>query len=103
MTSEKPVWLFSDGPTETGNHAALLNGQRYPKRLRSQVAAVKPRDVALFGGKVDADKLDLEDWLINPALRDGSSDFRNWQEIGAWAEGIAGTLQAQAAHTPTNS
>ena len=90
--AEKPVWLFSDGPTEVSNPGKLLCGPRYPERLGPLVAAVKPRDVALFGGRVNSDKLSSGDWLMNPALREANSDNRNWEEVRAWAEEIAGTL-----------
>lgn len=101
--TEKPVWLFSDGPTEEGDPLELLHGWRYPERLEPLVAAVNPRGVALFGGRVDSDKLSLADWLMNPALHETNSDNCDWKEVEAWAATIAETLQTQAAQPPTGS
>jgi menaquinone-dependent protoporphyrinogen oxidase len=89
--AQKPVWLFSSGLTVNVGPKDWL----FPKNLQPLVNKVKPKSVALFGGKVDAKQLSLDDWLINPSLRVEAGDYRNWQEIETWAQGIAKTLQTE--------
>jgi menaquinone-dependent protoporphyrinogen oxidase len=87
----KPVWLFSSG-------LAMMSapkGWLFPETLQPLVKKIKPKDVALFGGKVDAEGLSLDDWLINPSLRVEAGDYRNWTEIEAWAQGIAHSLKTE--------
>lgn len=88
--SQKPVWLFSSGPTEAGDTSG---GPRYPERLEPLLKAIRPRDVARFAGRIEGAKLGLEDWLMSPALREAEGDARDWQAIRAWAQGIAEALQ----------
>ncbi len=89
----KPVWLFSDGPTSEGDPGEVLGDWRYPVNLTSVIEEIKPIDIEVFGGKVDVDNLKLEDWLLNPAIRGNSGDYRDWTAIGNWAKGIARTLE----------
>jgi menaquinone-dependent protoporphyrinogen oxidase len=87
----KPVWLFSSG-------LALLSqpkGWLLPETLQPLVKKIKPKDVALFGGKVDAEGLSLDDWLINPSLRVEAGDYRDWAEIETWAKSIVRALKKE--------
>lgn len=94
--AERPVWLFSDGPTD---ELDLDTARRAPEGLSSLLGVIAPQDVALFGGRVVGDELSLDDWLVNPALRSTDTDERDWQGIKQWAEGIAETLRGHAAPT----
>ncbi len=90
--SAKSVWLFSSG-------LAVLSqpkGWLFPETLQPLVKKIKPKDVALFAGKVDAEGLSLDDWLINPSLRVEAGDYRNWPEIEAWAQRIAQQLKTES-------
>lgn len=89
--SEKQVWLFSSGLSPQVGPEEWL----FPKALQPLVKKIKPRAVALFGGKINAQQLSLEDWLLNPSLRVEAGDYRNWNEIEAWARAIAKTLASQ--------
>jgi menaquinone-dependent protoporphyrinogen oxidase len=88
----KPVWLFSSGLTVKGEPKEWL----FPETLQPLVKKIKPKDVVLFGGKVDAGQLSLDDWLINPSLRVEAGDYRNWAEIEAWAQRIASHLKTES-------
>lgn len=90
---ELPVWLFSSGPTTTGDPVEALGGWLYPEGLRGLVASVRPLDVALFAGKIDPESLNLQDWLINRSMRGVSGDFRNWSRVEAWATHIADRIE----------
>lgn len=97
--SELPLWLFSSGPTTPGDPVEALAGWRYPEDLQSMVLSLRPRDVALFAGKIDPETLNLQDWLINRSMRGVSGDFRNWARIEAWATHVADQLEPSARDT----
>ncbi|MGQ9686711.1 MAG: flavodoxin domain-containing protein [Thiobacillaceae bacterium] len=84
-----PVWLFSDGPTGEGDPVEQLKGWRFPQGLQPVADRIKPRDVAVFHGAMDPDKMSLPEKLIIRALKAPTGDFRDWQAIEAWAEAIA--------------
>jgi menaquinone-dependent protoporphyrinogen oxidase len=87
----KPVWLFSSGLTVKGEPKGWL----FPETLQPLIKKIKPKEVVLFGGKVDAEGLTLDDWLINPSLRVEAGDYRNWAEIEAWAQSIVHSLKKE--------
>ncbi|MEZ4767952.1 MAG: nitroreductase/quinone reductase family protein [Caldilineales bacterium] len=55
---------------------------------------IGPKDIAVFGGAIDPDKLNFGEKLIIKAVKAQTGDFRDWDAINAWAQGIAGALQA---------
>lgn len=90
-----PVWLFSSGPTGEGDPVELTQGWRFPGGLQAIADEIRPRDVALFRGAADPDKLNfLERWMLKN-VKAPSGDFRDWEAITAWAKGIADALLAE--------
>jgi hypothetical protein len=51
----------------------------------------------MFAGKLDRKNLGFAQRAALLAFRELEGDFRDWTEIGSWAEGIARDL----AHAPT--
>lgn len=92
--SERPVWLFSSGPTGLGDPVALLNGWRLPDALRPIAERIHVRDIAVFHGALDLQKLNLIEWLLIRGIKAPAGDFRDWEAITAWAGGIANALQS---------
>lgn len=92
--AERPVWLFSSGPTGPGDPVELLNGWRIPNALRPIAERIKVRDIAVFHGVIDMQKLSLPDRLLIKGIKAPAGDFRDWPAITAWAEGIARALGA---------
>ncbi|HEX9095591.1 MAG TPA: flavodoxin domain-containing protein [Candidatus Dormibacteraeota bacterium] len=97
--STKPVWLFSSGPFGTETKDAQGRDVREaaePKEIAEFKAAIQPRDHRVFFGAFDHTKLNLAHRLVYamPAAKklftDG--DFRDWDEIDAWAKSIAASL-----------
>jgi len=91
--AERPVWLFSSGPTDEGDPVELTEGWRFPKALQPIVDRIQPRDIAVFHGVMDEKKLNVfERWVIK---RVGAplGDFRDWDAITAWAAAIADALK----------
>ncbi len=91
------VWLFSSGPTGEGDPVELTQGWRFPGPLQPIADRIQPRDIALFHGAVDVDKLNaIEKWMLKN-VKSPVGDFRDWDAITAWATAIAAELQETAA------
>lgn len=91
--AERLVWLFSSGPTGEGDPVKLMKGWRFPEALQPVADLIQPRDIAFFSGEIDLDKLNLPEKLIVKGLKAPTGDYRDWEEIKAWAESIAGELE----------
>jgi len=87
--AQKPVWLFSSGPTGEGDLEVLLQGWHFPKGLQPIADRIQPRDIAVFRGAVEMQKLNpLEKWMMKQVKAAGG-DFRDWEAITSWATAIA--------------
>jgi len=93
ILANKPTWLFSSGPAGEGDPVKLLNGWRFPSGQQEIADRIQPRDIAVFHGAVDPDKLNFfEKWILNN-VKSPVGDFRNWETITAWATAIAEALK----------
>jgi menaquinone-dependent protoporphyrinogen oxidase len=92
--SERPVWIFSSGPTGEGDPVELMKGWKFPEVLQPFVERIKPIDIAFFHGRIDLTKLNFGEKLIVKALKAPTGDFRDWGAITDWAESIADALEA---------
>jgi menaquinone-dependent protoporphyrinogen oxidase len=101
----RPTWLFSSGPLGTdtvdkeGRDVREVAQARETGELRDAVAA---RDHAMFFGAWQNGKpvgLGQHFVTMMPAARDAlpMGDFRDWDAIDAWADGIAAELAASGA------
>jgi menaquinone-dependent protoporphyrinogen oxidase len=95
--AERPVWLFSSGPTGEGDPVALLQDWRFPKALQPIADRIRPRDIAVFHGAVNVKKLNLiEKWMLKN-VKAPLNDFRDWEAITSWATAIADVLKKAVA------
>jgi len=93
VLAEKPVWLFSSGPTGEGDPVELVQGWRFPGKLQPIADRIQPRDVAVFHGAVDGGRLNfIEKWMLKN-VKAPIGDFRDWDAIAAWAASIADALK----------
>jgi menaquinone-dependent protoporphyrinogen oxidase len=107
MLGDHPTWLFSSGPLGSeavrGGATDAREGAVSAEELAHLRDAVQPRDHHVFYGALDPDHLGVGARLMRlvPAgrrlLQEG--DFRDWPEIEAWADRIAGELQ----HAPVGA
>jgi menaquinone-dependent protoporphyrinogen oxidase len=89
----RPVWLFSSGPTGEGDPVELTQGWRFPKALQPILDRIQPRDIAVFHGRLDPEKLNfMEKWMIKN-VKAPFGDFRDWRAISSWATTIAEALK----------
>ena len=91
--SKLPVWMFSSGPIDSGDPMELLEGWLFPESLRPVIDNIQPRDIICFGGKAEMKNLNLFEKFIVKKVNSSMGDFRNWDTIVAWAEGIADKLK----------
>jgi menaquinone-dependent protoporphyrinogen oxidase len=91
--AERPVWLFSSGPTGTGDPLKLVEGWRLPEELEPVAGRIHPRDVAVFHGWINPDKINIiEKWAIKNVVKKPFGDFRDWEMIARWSREVAGAL-----------
>lgn len=93
--AQRPVWLFSSGPTGKGDPKALMRGWTLPEALRPAAERIHPRDIAVFQGRLDPESLNFfERSIVKMVHADafGIGDFRDWDMIRAWADTIAHAL-----------
>ena len=91
--AERPVWIFSSGPTGKGDPVELVKGWRFPGKISSAIEAIKPVDIAVFHGLVDSDKLNALERFAIKNVKSPLGDFRDWEAITTWAKKIAAKLQ----------
>ena len=96
----RPVWLFSSGPTGEGDPVELLDGWRYPDSMQPVIDRIKPRDVAVFHGALDPSMMNFIEKRMIKMVKTEAGDFRDWEAITAWAEGVATELRGG---TPSTS
>ena len=93
--AERPLWIFSSGPTGKGDPVELTNGWRFPKGLQPRLDNIKPREVVVFHGAIDPGKMKgMEKWMIDKVGAD-MEDSRDWDAITSWAKAIASVLAAE--------
>jgi menaquinone-dependent protoporphyrinogen oxidase len=96
----RPVWLFSSGPLGTPTVDAEGRDVREgagPRELPELTEAVRPVEHHVFFGALHADGLHVGMRTLRRLMPKGQElmpegDFRDWQEIEAWARGIDGGL-----------
>ncbi len=109
LLADQPVWLFGSGPlgtettetTEAQGHD--LQEADLPKELGELRDAIHSRGDRIFFGALDPDGLTLAERTVRrvPAGRAllPEGDFRNWEDIDAWAQAIARELSGPGAGT----
>jgi len=98
-----PVWLFSSGPLgtkTTDDQGRDVRALTEPREIAEFRATIHPRDHRVFFGALLPKKLGFFHRLMFnlPANRDGAlfpeGDFRDWNDIDAWAGKIADELKS---------
>jgi menaquinone-dependent protoporphyrinogen oxidase len=93
LLMNKPVWIFSSGPTGEGDPVKLLNGWRLPAAMKPVVDQIQPRDITVFHGYINPKKLNaVQRWTIKNVVKKPFGDYRDWEAILKWTETIANTV-----------
>lgn len=83
------VWLFSSGPV-----GDPPKPEEEPVDVADLLETTRARDHRVFAGKIDKSKLSFGERALVTAVRATVGDFRDWEEIGAWANQIGDALEA---------
>lgn len=87
-SARPPVWVFSSGPL-----GDPPKPDEEPVDVAGIVELLAPVEHRIFAGKIDKDDLGFGERAIMIAVRAPDGDFRDWDEITAWADGIADMLE----------
>jgi menaquinone-dependent protoporphyrinogen oxidase len=105
VLAERPVWLFSSGPLGSKANDAQgrdLRAVTIPKEIAEFKNTICLRDHRVFFGTMNPEKLSFTHRLVLklPVNRDNAifpvGDFRDWNDIEAWATAIAQELKTSA-------
>ncbi len=95
VLAQRPLWLFASGPTGEGDPVELVQGECLPANLKPIVVRIHPRDVALFHGYIDVEKINpIEKFAVRQIVKKPMGDFRDWKAITSWATGIGESLKS---------
>lgn len=94
ILADRPVWLFSSGPTGVGDPVELVEGLRLPADLQPVADRIHPRDITVFHGYINPDKINfIEKWAVKSLVKKPMGDFRDWDAIVTWTTTIADALK----------
>ncbi len=93
--AQKPVWVFSSGPTGQGNPVEMMQGWIIPKSIKAEIDNIKPRDITVFHGATNESKWNFLEKAAIKNVKAPLGDFRDWNAITAWANSIAAKLKRQ--------
>lgn len=85
LLASRPVWFFTSGPTGQGDPNEIMGGWDFPENLESIRAQIQPKDVILFHGNIDPDKLNFAERMIIKSVKATVGDYRDWLVIRSWA------------------
>lgn len=89
----RPVWLFSSGPTGEGDPEETLEGWEFPEALRAVAERLGVRDIVVFHGKLDPADLNFIERATIRMVKAPLGDYRDWDAIHEWAVGIKAALK----------
>ncbi len=95
LLAKIPVWVFSSGPTGSGDPVELSRGWHFPSEQQSMVNRIHARDVALFNGVLDTSKLNFAERNVVKEFSAPVGDFRDWHAIISWAVSIVASLRPE--------
>ena len=74
----------------------VVDAEEQPKELSELRETLEPRDHRLFYGVLTSDALGFGERMVVKAVKAPEGDFRDWEEIQAWAGAIAAELARDA-------
>lgn len=86
--SRRPVWLFSSGPLGED----VEDHEEQPRQMPELRRLIGPKGHRVFYGALDVSALGFAERMIAKAVKAPTGDFRDWEAIRGWAEGIAEEL-----------
>ena len=90
----RSLWLFSSGPVGVPASGKAHPVRQDPAEIARISQATRPRDHRVFGGRLDPQRLSRAQRAMLVVFRRPGGDFRDWDEIGEWADAIVAGLTA---------
>lgn len=92
--SQRPFWVFSSGPTgdPSGDEPSWVE----PAKIVEKVEQLGAREHVVFGGRMPTDPRGPAQRAMVKNCPPEYRDRRDWDEIRAWAAGVASELRAPA-------
>lgn len=90
----RPVWLFSSGPVGDPSRKMVQKMGTDPAEVSAVMTATHAREHRMFAGKLDRRTAGGLQRLALLLFRSLEGDFRDWDAIKGWAQGIADQLGA---------
>ena len=88
--AERDLWLFQSGPLD---HSAEEKSYPLPQRVEARLGELRFRGHATFGGRIDPER--AKGFIVSSMVKQGlGQDFRDFDQINAWADEIAHELRA---------
>lgn len=85
----RPLWLFSSGPIGPPPFP-----EAEPYDVATMTALLRPRGTRVLPGRLEPALLTFAERAVVTAMRAPLGDSRDWAQVRAWAEEIAGSLDA---------
>jgi menaquinone-dependent protoporphyrinogen oxidase len=92
----RPLWIFSSGPCGKDPDAAWSE----PARVVARAQALGARDHVVFGGRLPLEPANFVERSMIQQTPPEYRDLRDWEQIRAWAGGIARALRAEPSGEP---
>lgn len=90
--AELPLWVFSSGPVGDPDAPENPDWSEPPKIVKA-VEGLGARDHVVFGGRLPSDPQGVIEKAMVTGVPVEFRDRRDWDEIRAWAAGIAAVLR----------
>jgi len=95
----RPVWLFSVGmPAALRGPWRALADKEEPMVSAPLRKAITPREHRLFSGVFRPEHISFTGRVMFRAMGCRYGDYRDWEAIDEWAQGIARQITAERAH-----
>jgi menaquinone-dependent protoporphyrinogen IX oxidase len=65
-----------------------MDGWTFPENLQAMVDKINPKDIILFHGNIDTDRLNFAERMIIKSVKATVGDYRDWLVIRGWARRI---------------
>jgi len=92
-----PTWLFSSGPV--GDPPKPEAGSAV--KLDDLITRTRAREHRLFAGRLDRSRLGLGERTVVRMVGAADGDYRDWDDVRAWAGAIGETLETALARPAT--
>jgi len=85
-----PVWMFSSGPLGVIAEEHLAQ----PDDAEALMGAILPEEHVIFPGRLDVERLTLQERMMMRAVGAAAGDHRDWEMVRRWSHEVAEQILA---------